>query len=297
MTISPIISGEPFSEGKTQQVVEQFHRDGFVHLPDVLTSEEVTAVRDKTDELFADPLLAERTNPELADTRYIQLGKHEESGEELPFILRNTIELDQVFRDMLLREPILSLAEAIVGQDCKFCGQNVLRNLPGLAIEQWHVDGQVHFPVPENVPRHDPRIRMPVMWFTVQMALTDIESIEHGPTQYVPGSHHSGRHPNDQDNPEFEGQGATSVFCKAGDIYLHDPQCWHRGAPNRSDRTRYVLQSQYAAPWAFWRFSLCNRVPVPENALQTASDRLLNILGRSRPNSPSHGSADGLQSG
>jgi ectoine hydroxylase-related dioxygenase (phytanoyl-CoA dioxygenase family) len=186
---------------------------------------------------------------------------------------------------MLVREPILSLAEAIVGQGCKFCGQNVLRNLPGLAIEQWHVDGQVHFPVPENVPRHDPRIRMPVMWFTVQMALTDIESIEHGPTQYVPGSHHSGRNPNDQDHPEFEGQGATSVFCKAGDIYLQDPQCWHRGAPNRSDRTRYILQSQYAAPWAFWRFSLCNRVPVPENALQTASDRLLNLLGRIRPNS------------
>jgi ectoine hydroxylase-related dioxygenase (phytanoyl-CoA dioxygenase family) len=285
MSMSPITSGEPFSEEKTRQIVEQFHRDGFVHLPDVLTSEEVTALRDRTDELFADPLLAERTNPELADTTYIQLSKHEESDEELPFILRNTIELDQVFRDMLVREPILSLAEAIVGQGCKFCGQNVLRNLPGLAIEQWHVDGQVHFPVPENVPRHDPRIRMPVMWFTVQMALTDIESIEHGPTQYVRGSHYSGRNPNDQDHPEFEGQGPTSVFCKAGDIYLQDPQCWHRGAPNRSDRTRYILQSQYAAPWAFWRFSLCNRVPVPKNALQTASDRLLNLLGRIRPNS------------
>jgi len=284
MTTSPIISGEPFSAEKTQQIVERFHRDGFVHIPGVLTSGEVTALRDKTDQLLADPVLAERTNPELADKRYIQLGKHKESGEELPFILRNTIELDQIFRDMLLREPILSLAEAVVGQDCKFCGQNVLRNLPGLSIDRWHVDGAVHFPVPDNVPRHDPRIRMPVMWFTVQMALSDIESIEYGPTQYVPGSHYSGRNPNDQDHPEFEGRGATTVFCKAGDIYLQDPQCWHRGAPNRSNRTRYILQSQYAAQWAYWRFSLCNRVPVPENALQTTSDRLLNLLGRSRPN-------------
>ena len=121
--------------------------------------------------------------------------------------------------------------------------------------------------------------------FSVLSRKTSIESIEHGPTQYVRGSHYSGRNPNDQDHPEFEGQGPTSVFCKAGDIYLQDPQCWHRGAPNRSDRTRYILQSQYAAPWAFWRFSLCNRVPVPENALQTASDRLLNLLGRIRPNS------------
>lgn len=283
VTTSRIISGEPFTEEDTRRIVEQFRRDGFVHIPNVLTSDEVSALRDKTDELLDDPFLAKKTNRELADVRYVQLGRHHDSGDELPFILRNTIELDQSFRDLLLREPILSLAEATVGQDCKFCGQNVLRNVPGLAIDQWHVDGEVHFPVPENVPRHDPRIQIPVMWFTVQMALTDIESIEHGPTQYVPGSHHSGRHPNDQDHPEFEGQGPTSVFCKAGDIYLHDPQCWHRGAPNRSDRTRYILQSQYAAPWAFWRFSLCNRVPVPDDALQASSDRLLSLLGRGRP--------------
>ncbi|MBV7339937.1 phytanoyl-CoA dioxygenase family protein [Chloroflexi bacterium TSY] len=283
MTNSPIISGEPFSEEQTQQLVEQFHRDGFVYIPGVLTTEEVTVLRNKTDELFADPILFEKTNSDLADKRYIQLGKHEETGQSLPFILRNTIELDPIFRDMLVREPILSLAEAIVGPDCKFCGQNVLRNLPGLAIERWHTDGPVHFPLPEEITRHDSRIRMPVMWLTVQMALTDIESVEQGPTQYVPGSHYAGRAPNDQEHPEFEERGPVSIFCKAGDIYLQDPQCWHRGAPNRSTRTRYILQSQYAAYWAHWRFSLCNRVPVPEDALHTESDRLLSLLGRSRP--------------
>lgn len=283
MTTSPILAGEPFSEGKTSQLVEQFYRDGFAHIPGVLTPGEVLALRAKTDELLADPILAQRTNPELADKRYLELKKHGESGKEVPFILRNSIELDPIFREMLVREPIFSLAEAIVGKGCKFCGQNVLRNLPGLAIERWHVDGQVHNPLPEDVPRHDPRLRMPVLWFTVQMALSDIETVEHGPTQYVPGSHYSGRNPNDQEHPEFEGRGPVSVFCKAGDIYLQDPQCWHRGAPNRSDRTRYILQSQYAVRWAFWRFSLCNRVPVHEEALQTASDQLLNLLGRSRP--------------
>jgi hypothetical protein len=284
MNTSPILPGEPFSPEKTQQIAQQFFRDGYVHIPGVLTPGEVTALRDKSDELFSDPELAERTNPELADVRYIQLGKHQESEETLPFILRNTIELDPIFRDMLLREPILSLAEAVVGENCKFCGQNVLRNLPGLSIDRWHVDGSVHFPVPDNVQRHDPRLRMTVMWFTVQMALSDIDSLEQGPTQYVPGSHYSGRNPNDQENPEFEGRGPVSILCKAGDIYLQDPQCWHRGAPNLSNTTRYILQSQYAAYWAYWRFSLCNSVPVPENELKTSSDRMLKLLGRSRPN-------------
>ena len=280
---SLILSSKPFSEEKTTQIAQQFFRDGFVHIPGVLTEDEVTALREKTDAFFNDPELAERTNPDLADVRYIQMGTHADSSETLPFILRNTIELDPIFRDMLLREPILSLAEAIVGKNCKFCGQNMLRNLPGLSISNWHVDGSVHFPVSDEMPRHDPRLRMPVMWFTVQMALNDIDSIDEGPTQYVRGSHYSGRHPNDPENPEFEGNKPVSIYCKAGDIYLQDPQCWHRGAPNLSDKTRYILQSQYAANWAYWRFSLCNGVPVPEDALQNARDQLLSLLGRSRP--------------
>ena len=283
---SPILAGEAFSAEKQQQIAEQFFRDGYVHIPNVLTEGEITALRDRTDQLLDDPELGRQTNPHLADVRYVQLGKHQPSGEDIPFILRNTIELDQMFRDLLLREPIFSLAECIVGKDSKFCGQNVLRNQPGLSIDRWHVDGSVHFPVTEEMERHDPRLRIPVMWFTVQMALSDIEIIEHGPTQYVAQSHYSGRHPYTQDNLAFEDNQPVSIFCRAGDIYLHDPQCWHRGAPNTSDRTRYLLQSQYAASWAYWRFSLCNRVPVDGQALCESSDQLLNLLGRPRPGEP-----------
>jgi hypothetical protein len=75
----------------------------------------------------------------------------------------------------------------------------------------------------------------------------------------------------------------VSVFCKSGDIYLHDPQCWHRGAPNTSDRTRYLMQSQYAIDWAYRRFGWMNRVPVTEGVLRSMSDRTLWLLGRNRP--------------
>ena len=80
MNTSPILPGEPFNEEKTEQIVKQFHRDGFVHIPGVLTSEEITALRDTIDRLFADESLAERTSPHLADTRYIQVRPHDESG-------------------------------------------------------------------------------------------------------------------------------------------------------------------------------------------------------------------------
>jgi len=52
----------------------------------------------------------------------------------------------------------------------------------------------------------------------------------------------------------FEGQGPKAVFCKAGDVYFTNHQAWHRGAPNTSDRIRYVMQLQYAARWADARF-------------------------------------------
>ena len=284
MTGTPILAGERFSPEKNREIAERFFRDGFVHIPGVLTQEEVEAIREKTDELLDNPDLQARFNPDLGDPRYAQVREHDTSGEQLPFILRNTIELDQIFRDMLIREPILGLAEAVVGEDSKFCGQNVIRNVPGLAIDEWHCDGrQAYFPLPDDIERHDARIRMPVMWFTVQMPLTDIDSIEDGPTQYVPGSHYSGRNPGDMEDPVFDGNGPVSIFCKAGDIYLHDPMCWHRGAPHTSERTRYLFQSQYAANWAYTRFNLYNRVPVADDALRTASDKLLNLLGRPRP--------------
>ena len=91
MSSSPILSGKPFSIEKTTQIAEQFFRDGYVYIPNVLTSKEVSTLRDRTDQLLDDPDLKESTNPNLADVRYVQLGKHQETSEDLPFILRNTI--------------------------------------------------------------------------------------------------------------------------------------------------------------------------------------------------------------
>jgi ectoine hydroxylase-related dioxygenase (phytanoyl-CoA dioxygenase family) len=162
-----------------------------------------------------------------------------------------------LFRALVTREPIQSLAAAVLGGEPRFNALNVIRNEPGQAISRWHVDDVVEFPLPPDIARFDPRLRMPVLWFTVQVALSDITAIEHGPTQYVPGSHYSGRQPviaDGQDDPVFEGRRAEAVFCRAGDIYLTNHQTWHRGAPNTSDRVRYVLQLQYAQRWADTRF-------------------------------------------
>ncbi len=264
MPRTAILPGEAFSNEQMSSIIADFKRDGFVVIPNVLSAGEVDALRDKTDVLMADR--------ELDESGYIQ--RH--------FILRHCNELDPLFCDLLIREPIFSLMEAIFGPGFQQCGMNVLRTDTSNAIDRWHVDDALFFPLPDDVPRHDSRIDMPILWLTVQVALTDIESSEHGPTQYVPGSHYSGRHPPSEETPHFEDHGPRDIYCKAGDIYLHNSQCWHRGAPNNSQRVRYLLQQQYGPRWAFPRYNAYIRYAVDESLLDKANPRLTQVLGDHR---------------
>jgi len=232
--------GNPLPESKNREIAEEFFREGCVLVPGVLTPEEVAEFRRRTDHYFE--------SRETIPARHV-------SYVYGAFVLRYGAELDPFLKSAVTHEPIHSLVTAVLGPKPAFNALNVIRNEPGQAISTWHVDDTVEFPLPEDVPRFDARMRMPVFWFTVQVALSDIETIEHGPTQYVPGSHYSGRRPPTQDNPVFEGQGPKPMFCKAGDIYFTNHQAWHRGAPNTSDRVRYVMQLQYAQRWAAARFT------------------------------------------
>lgn len=222
-----------------EALTDAFFRDGFVHVPGILNADEVAALRAKTDACFED-----RENVDPKHVSYVYGA----------FVLRHGAEYDPLFADLVHRESVMSLVTAVLGKEPAFNAFNVIRNEPGQAISLWHVDDVLEFPLPDDIERFDPRIRIPVFWLTVQVALSDIETEAHGPTQFVPGSHYSGRRPPTQENPTFEGRGPVPVLCRAGDIYLTNHQCWHRGAPNTSDRIRYVLQLQYATRWADRRF-------------------------------------------
>lgn len=221
-----------------QPIVEEFFREGCALVPGVLTPEEVAALRAKTDVFAADTSIPARHRTWAGDA----------------FVLRFCHELDPLFAEVAARDSIVSLAAAVLSSGATFNAMNVIRNEPGQAISRWHIDDVLEFPLPDEIARFDPRIRMPVTWLTLQVALSDIDTIEDGPTQIVPGSHYSGRYPPAGENPEFEGRGPKPVLCKAGDVYLFNHQCWHRGAPNLSDRTRYLMQLQYAQRWASRRF-------------------------------------------
>lgn len=269
MNRTAIVSGEPFDESRTGRILERFYRDGFVLVPGVLTRAEVDALRNRAEERMADPA--------LAGTPFLRTAVNTQ-------VLWYTHALDPLFADLLVREPIIGLVEAVLGPEARLCGQNVIRSRTGEGITVWHVDDMVEFPLPDEVPRHDPRIRLPVFWLTAQVALTDVDTLDQGPTQVVRGSHYSGRAPSDPDNPSFEGRGPEPILCKAGDVYLLNHQCWHRGAPNLSDRPRYLMQCQYARRWTTVRFGhpFFNR-PLPGPILEGADERLLRVMRQQPP--------------
>jgi ectoine hydroxylase-related dioxygenase (phytanoyl-CoA dioxygenase family) len=256
------IQNEPFTPEKAAQIVEQFHRDGYYFVGPVLTPDEVAALRDAMDRKLADPRI-------LAD----------EAGDHIRGLsLMRMFEYDRAFRDLIAREPTVSLAEAILGSDCHMMSQNALRNVPGQNIG-WHVDDRVMFPVSEGMERHDPRLRIPCFVMNVLIPLTDTDSIEFGPTEVVPGSHYSGRHPNDPEHPTFEGQGPKSLFAKAGDAYMFHNQVWHRGAPNTSTRVRYLGGVTYCQRVISQRLYPFIHYRMPEHVFEGADDRMRRLLG------------------
>lgn len=254
--------GHPFSPAENQRLVDEFTQAGCLLIPGVLPPAEVAALKVALDQAFADPRAA------ASDHLY---------GD---YIIVRLFELNQRFRDLLVREPIISLMECLLGPDCHLIANNAVRNRPGQAIDNFHVDDLLWFPLPPEVPRFDARMAFPTFLLNVQMPLTDIPADEFGPTQFVPGSHYSGRHPNDAKNPTWEGRGPTSIFCRAGDIYLQHSQVWHRGAPNTSTRTRYLLQQAYGRRFIAQRFYPFLNYRMPEHVLVGADERLLRVLGK-----------------
>ena len=241
----------PLSETETKDILDRFYRDGCVLVPGVFSAEECAALRDLTDEIAKD-------NPS--------------------FVIRNPEERDIGFAGLFIREPILSLVQKILGPECRFCGQNVIRNAPGQSISHWHVDDKLEYPLPPDVPRWDARVRLPLTWLSVQVPLTDINTMEDGPTEVVPTSQYSGRL-SPKENPVFEGRKAEPVFCKAGDIYLFNHQVWHRGSPNTGKRTRYLMQLQYARGDSLaWRCQGATRTPALDRVLAGADPKLIEVM-------------------
>lgn len=260
---SPIRPGEPYSAARTQEVIAELDRDGYSFLGPTLHADEVDALRQALERKWDDPAI-----------------RADEAGDHIRGVsLMRMFEYDRAFRDLVVREPFASLAEAVLGDDCHLMAQNALRYELGQG-GGWHVDDLVHFPLPEGHAGHDPQTPMPCLVLQIFVPLTDIEAVKYGPTEVVPGSHRAGRRPDPQKPPSFNGRGPVSLLARAGDAYVFNNQIWHRGAPNSSDRVRYMGGATYSKRFIAQRFYPFIDYRLPPHVLDGADARLQRLLGR-----------------
>ena len=281
----PTLSGRgaPYSGAETARIAADLQKDGYAVLGPTLSPEEVHVLRAAAERKQDDPRQHTHGNGV--------------NGSTLPMMF----EYDTAARDLIVREPFASLAEHILGGDCHIMAQNWIRNTAAMAAKNgvtaaeveaaearggsagdgWHIDDLCLFPLPPGTV-HSLAAPPPIFVLQVFVLLTDVPTVAHGPTQFVPSSHLSGRKPTDeeQSSPCFGGRRHVSMLGKAGDAYIMTNQIWHRGHPNVTDSPRILGGTTYARRFVSQRFFPFVDYQLPAHVLQGASPRLQRMLGR-----------------
>ena len=253
---SEYLAGTVPSEKQLQEWVEQFHRDGFLLIPNVLPPDWVAELRDDLDRLL----------------------------EELNRPLGGSIEIvERLFEnsDANLRlfdaEPIVSFAEALIDGPCHVIHNNSFHSPPGGGITGWHQDDALHFEVRDGKPPTN--IRLPVMVFTANYYLSAVTEETQDGTETIPGSHLFGaRPPASMEGTEWEGRVAHNL-APAGSVCMFNCQVWHRGGQNRSQRTRYMTQITYARRLVGHKYYPFMNYQLPEHVHAGADERRRRLLG------------------
>lgn len=248
---------EQVSADQIQQWVEQFHRDGFLFLKDVLDRETTDILRQDLDKVLAQ-------NPPRPGG-VIEL--HPRMFETSPANL-----------SLFDLEPIVSFAEALVSPDCHVIHNNSFRTpTGGGGLITWHQDDASHYVVTHG--EAPTNVHLPVLLFTANYYLTDVDTDANGPTQVIPGSHlYGGAPPASLEGTEYEDRG-VSCLGPAGSVVLFNNQVWHRGGPNTSDRVRYMTQISYARRIIGHKYFPFMNYEMPEHVFADADERRRRLLG------------------
>ena len=236
--------------------IEQFHRDGCLFLPNVLPPDLCAQLRQDLDNAL---------DEEERNRVGIQL--HHRMFETSPTNL-----------GLFDLEPIVTFAERLITHSCHVIHNNSFRSPPGAAISNWHQDDAPHFEITHGDPPDN--VRLPVLLFTCNYYLTDVDTVDNGPTQTVPRSHLFGSPlPNPIEGSDYEDQ-VVSNLGSAGSVIMFNNQVWHRGAPNYSDRVRYLGGVTYSKRFVAQKLWPFIDYRMPEHVWEGAGARLQRMLGR-----------------
>ncbi len=204
----------------SEKELEQYRQHGFVRGAKILSDRELARLREEIDQLIAD--LPAGTRPE-----------------NMPSVHYDS----RYFLDLFLSEPLVDIAEQILGPDVALFTSYVISKRPGdgLSVE-WHQDA-AFFPID------------PMETFTLWLAVDDSDR-ENGCMRVIPGSHRNKvlrHHRVDLQHkttlplslPQVDLTKTVDVELKAGEFSAHDVYLWHGSNPNCSQRRRCGITIKY----------------------------------------------------
>lgn len=191
---------------------------GFLHLPGILSQDQVDAINRRQAELLQEE--GDRAGTEV----------HQEAGTDR---LSDLINKDPIFHVILTTPPVLAAIAHVLQNDLKLSSLNSRAAHPGKGLQHLHADwGKLE-------TLNDYQVCNSI-W------LLDDFTPENGATRAVPGSHRHGRSPSDDmTDPGAPHPDEIQLLGKAGDVVVFNSHTWHGGTLNRTDKPRRALHGYF----------------------------------------------------
>jgi len=230
----------------------ELDEQGFVRLPGFIGDERLQRLRSRIHELFD-------SEGEAAGAEF-----RREPGARR---LANLVDKGGVFVDAILDGDVLAHVGHVLGQRFKLSSLNARSANPRSDDAQpLHVDAGA---LPDDRG----------YWVCNTVWLLDDFTTENGALRAVPGSHRSGRAPQDAvADPRLPHPDEVLVTGRAGDLVVMNSHLWHGGTANRTDRPRLALHAFYCRsdkPQQQYQKALLR--PETERALSPAARALLAL--------------------
>jgi ectoine hydroxylase-related dioxygenase (phytanoyl-CoA dioxygenase family) len=198
---------------------DRLDQDGFLVLENFAEPGKLAALRRRIAELFA----------EIGDR-----AGHEFKQEPQTDRLANLVDYGEIFHRAIAEPKLMACVEYTLGHDFKLSSLNARSARPRSDWTQpLHCDAGA-------LPDEKGNSVCNVIW------LLDDFTAENGAPRYIPGTHRSGRLPQDVlPDPAATHPGEALITGRAGDVVVMNASLWHGGTANRTDSPRLAMHSFY----------------------------------------------------
>ena len=198
------------------QLTDDLERDGYAVVPDVLSDDEIGAVRDALAPHFGVGMHGR--NPfEGFDTQRVYC----------------LVAKSRAFDRLILDPQMLDVSERVLGPNFLLTATLAIKLEPGESAQDFHYDDIFY-----RLPRPRPTCSVSTLW------AVDEFTPDNGATLVYPGSHQWG-----DDRPR-ELPDVVTATMTAGSVLVYYGTLVHAGGENRSNGNRLGISIQYAAAWA-----------------------------------------------